>query len=77
MTTGTNLKFALYGIRKNSKKMLATFESEKQVIEYVENSLLYNACDPCYSADVNNGKYRYKKDSLLREWDSCEIGVIP
>jgi hypothetical protein len=70
------MKFALYGVRQDQREMLATFESEKQALEYVENSMLYCACNPNFFPDTSKGKYRYKEGSLLREWDGCEIDTI-
>ena len=81
------MKYELYGIREEleyggydnpSKRydvedLLTTFDSEKLAKKYVEASLLKAAKNQYFYPDIRRGKYRFKKESLLRYYNHYEI----
>ena len=77
--------FELWGIRRDyfqreiggsfepedTRELLATFSTEALARAYVKSSELNK--DPNASFSIQRGRYRYRKDSLLRYYDSYEI----
>tara|TARA_R100001463_G_scaffold103601_1_gene158000 strand:- start:783 stop:1064 length:282 start_codon:yes stop_codon:yes gene_type:complete len=78
---------SLYGIKEEAeygyggwtgnsetvRKLVATFDELQDAKEYVANSTLKAANDPYFYADPISGKFKYRKGSLLRYYESCEI----
>ena len=77
--------FELWGIRRDyfqrqiggsfepedTRELLATFSTEALARAYVKSSELIK--DPNASFSIQRGRYRYRKGSLLRYYDSYEI----
>ena len=77
----------LYGLREEAeygyggwtgnsetvRKLVATFDELQDAKDYVANSTLKAANDPYFYADPISGKFKYRKGSLLRNYESCEI----
>jgi len=62
-------------IREETRDLVATFDTMKAAKDYVEKSLLKAAKkDPQYfRADPYRGKFKYRKNSLLRWYTDYEI----
>lgn len=54
-----------------TRELLATFTLLADAKKYVRDSEL--AGHPNRQVDIQRGKYRYRKGSLLREFDDCEL----
>lgn len=75
----------LYGIRTNhfqtkiggpfesstDRELLATFSSRALAEQYVKNSSLVTT--PSSAVDISRGRYRFRKGSLLRDYEDFEI----
>jgi hypothetical protein len=53
--------------------VVATFDTKKQAEEYIKKSLLKAAKRQGFYSDVRRSKYRFRKGSLLRDYDTVEI----
>ena len=56
---------------EDTRELLATFSTEALAKSYVKSSELIK--DNNASIDIQRGRYRFRKDSLLRYYDSYEI----
>jgi len=79
----------LYGIKKEAeygyggwtgnsetiRDLVATFDEMQDAKDYVTNSTLAAASKPYFHADPISGKFKYRKGSLLRYYESCEIEI--
>ena len=70
----------LYGLRYNEEpgveihELVATFDTVEAAKDYIENSLLKAAKkDQYFRADPYRGKFKYRKNSLLRYYEDHEI----
>ena len=77
----------LYGIREEEeygyggwtgnsqtiRDLVATFDEMQDAKDYVTNSMLNAARKPYFRANLMSGKFRYRKGSLLRHYESYEI----
>ncbi len=61
------------GSRKSVRKLVATFDELQDAKDYVANSTLAAVNNPYFYADLNLGKFKYRKGSLLRNYENCEI----
>ena len=72
----------LWGIRTDDystydiRELVATFDDEQQAKDYVNNSTLEAAKNKYFRADPFYGKFRYRKESLLRYYEDCEIEKV-
>ena len=65
-----------YGCSSNTiRDLVATFDEMQVAKDYVTNSILAAASKPYFHADPISGKFKYRKDSLLRYYESCEIEI--
>jgi len=58
------------------RELVATFDNEQQAKDYVNNSTLGAAKNKYFRADPFTGKFRYRKGSLLRYYEDCEIEEV-
>jgi hypothetical protein len=71
------------GNRETIRELVATFDTTQDALDYVRDATLAAAKKPHFYPDLPRGKFTYKKDSLLRDYESCEIqdgeaeGIIP
>ena len=77
----------LYGIREEKeygyggwtgyletvRTLVATFDEIQHAKDYVRSSTLAAASKPYFHADPISGKFRYRKGSLLRDYESYDI----
>ena len=63
------------GNRETIRELVATFDEVQDAKDYVKNSTLAAADKPYFRADPISGKFRYRKGSLLRYYESCEIEI--
>ena len=69
----------LYGLRYNEEpgveihELVATFDTMEAAKDYVKNSLLKSARGQYFRADPYSGKFKYRKNSLLRWYTDYEI----
>jgi hypothetical protein len=77
--------FSLYGLRtdyfqksiggsfepEQTKELVATFDSEKDAKAYVKASELGKIAT--HAVDIQRGRYRFRRGSLLRQFDDYEI----
>ena len=61
--------------RETIRELVATFDEVQDAKDYVKNSTLAAADKPYFRADPISGKFRYRKGSLLRYYESCEIEI--
>ena len=61
------------GNSETIRDLVATFDEMQDAEDYVRNSTLAAASKPYFHADPISGKFRYRKGSLLRYYESCEI----
>ena len=72
----------LYGLRTYERttyeirELVATFDNEQQAKDYVNNSTLAASKNKYFRADPFYGKFRYRKESLLRYYEDCEIEKV-
>ena len=65
-----------YGCSSNTiRDLVATFDEIQHAKDYVRNSTLAAASKPYFHADPISGKFKYRKGSLLRHYESCEIEI--
>lgn len=55
------------------RDLLATFDTEREAQAYVKASELVNNSGGYPTYDIYRKQFRYRKDSLLRNYTSCEI----
>tara|TARA_B100001094_G_C18196186_1_gene811210 strand:- start:15324 stop:15614 length:291 start_codon:yes stop_codon:yes gene_type:complete len=55
------------------EELLATFDTKKLAEKYTEDSLLKAAKKQYFYPDLDRGKYKYKRESLLRYYDGYDI----
>jgi hypothetical protein len=81
------MSYELYGLRTDSvygyggwtdekeevRELLATFSTIEKAEQYVSNSMLKAAKDKYFIGRIKRGNYKFKKASLLREYDDYEI----
>lgn len=79
--------FELYGLRSDSiygyggwtgekeevRDLLATFDDEYSAQRYAEDSKLAAAHSLHFYPDIKRGKYKFRKISLLRNYEDYEI----
>lgn len=53
--------------------IVATFDTKEQAEKYIKESLLKAAKKQGFYPSVRRGKYRFRKGSLLRHYDTAEI----
>jgi hypothetical protein len=66
----------LYGVRRRRepiRELVATFDEVQDAEDYVRDSMLAAAKKPYFYPDPLSGKFTYKKDSLLRDYETCEV----
>ena len=63
------------GNSETIRKLVATFDEMQDAKDYVTNSTLAAASKPYFHADPISGKFKYRKGSLLRHYESCEIEI--
>jgi hypothetical protein len=61
------------GSRETIRELVATFDAVQDAEDYVRDSMLAAAKKPYFYPDLLRGKFTYKKGSLLRDYESCEI----
>lgn len=61
------------GNSETIRNLVATFDEMQDAEDYVRNSTLAAASKPYFHADPISGKFRYRKGSLLRYYESHEI----
>ena len=78
---------SLYGIKEEAeydyggwtgksetiRDLVATFDEMQDAKDYITNSTLAAANKPYFHANPISGKFRYRKGSLLRYYESYEI----
>lgn len=85
--------FELWGIRRDyfqheiggsfepedTRELVATFSTEALALAYVKSSELIKGKNTFFC--IQRGRYRYRKDSLLRDYDDYQIcsegGSVP
>ena len=79
--------FELYGIREDSiygyggwtgkkeevRELVATFDDEYCAERYAEDSKLAAAHSLYFRPDIKRGKYKFRKESVLRNYEDYEI----
>ena len=60
-----------------TKDFLATFDTMDLAYDYASASELKAAKSQYFYPEVRRGKYRYRKGSLLRNYDDFEVTVHP
>lgn len=60
-------------ITEETRDLVATFDTMEAARDYVKNSLLKAAKGRYFRADPHRGKFRYRKNSLLRRYTDYEI----
>ena len=66
--------FSRYLMPEETRDLVATFDTMEAARDYVKSSLLKAAKeDQYFSADPHRGKFKYRKNSLLRWYTDCEI----